>query len=184
LQSSTATLLAALIAAGTSLTVLFINVAGARRAEMRVAYRQAIQPMLPEIAEGVHEILASASILRKRAMESQETSTWIERGQVGVSKLAKVRPQLRYVLYGLDEPLRTLSRIPGWIATYKALPNTNADDLLVKASDLGKYIDRTIRQAYSKGLPPGLIIRWRANRKAQRIRKLWDERFDLIPRID
>jgi hypothetical protein len=180
-----ATLVAAIIAAVASLLVLVANLLGARRAEMRAAHRTALVKYLETVGEGIHETAASATIIRRLHLQSAETKTWRDNGKSGSDKLKLVRPKIKYTLYGLDEPLRTLSRMPEWIATYKSVKQTNADELLEEMQKLAGAIDGAVRWSYKRGLPPGPLRRWWLKRRTKRVRKLWGARFDEAePRPD
>jgi hypothetical protein len=172
------TLVAAGVAALASVVTLAGTLLGDRRAEMRAAHRQALLSFLPELGEGVHETAASATIIRRRFAKDQDPGPWVEAGKAGANKLKSVRPNVKYTLYGLDEPIRTLSRMPEWIATYKNVPKTNADDLLKEMQKLAAAVDGGVRRSYRRGLPPGLIRRWWLRRRTSKVRKLWGERFD------
>ena len=67
--------------------------------------------------------------------------------------------------------------MPDWIATYKDVANTNAEELLKQMRKLATDVDDTVRWSYRRGLPPGLLRRlWLAHR-VNRIKKLWGARF-------
>lgn len=177
MKASTATLIAACIAALAATTTLLGTLFGARRAEMRASHRLALNPYLVELGDSIHQIVASTVVLRKRVEKGQDTQDWKEKAQNGVTVLHKVRRNSKYVLYGLDEPLRTLCRMPDWISTYKDVANTNVDDLLKQMRKLAGDVDDAIRWSYRRGLPPGLLRRWWLRRRVKRIKKLWGERF-------
>jgi hypothetical protein len=176
-----ATLIAASIAAAASVIALVTNLLAGRRAEARAAHRQLLQPFLADLSEGVHELLATATILRQRALKGQDTQTWITRGAVAAEKLKAIRPRIRYLLDGLDEPLRVLSRIPEWIATYRDVGDGSAELLMKRARRLAGLVDRTIARSYRRGLPPGAVVRWRARRSASALRTVWANRFQSPP---
>jgi hypothetical protein len=95
-----------------------------------------------------------------------------------------VRPKVKYTLYGLDEPLRTLSRMPEWVATYKDVPKTNADDLLEAMQRLAVAVDDAVRDSYRRGLPPGAIRRWWLSHLTSKVRELWGKRFDTADSVE
>lgn len=173
IDQPTATLVAAGIAAVAALLSLLTTFLGDRRAEMRAAHRVALQTHLETLGEGIHKTAASATILRRRFLEGSDPAPWRDAGRTGAKALKAVRPKVKYTLYGLDEPLRTLSRMPEWVATYKDVPKTNAEELLKAMQKLAASVDAAIRRSYRRGLPPGWIRRWCA-----KVRRLWGERFD------
>lgn len=177
-DETTATFIVAAIAAAASLLTLVGTLLGDRRAEMRAAHRLALQPHLETLGEGVHRTAASATILRQRFIEGSDPTPWRDAGKTGANQLKEVRPRVKYTLYGLDEPLRTLSRMPEWVATYKDIPKTNADELLEAMRKLARAVDTTVRLSYRRGLPPNAWRRWRLQVLTKRVRKLWGKRFD------
>lgn len=151
---------------------------------MRAAHRHALQGLLDELGEGVHKTAASAVILRRRFTAGQDPTPWRDAGKTGADMLKTVRPRVKYTLYGLDEPLRTLSRMPEWVATYKDVPNTNVDDLLEAMQKLAVAVDSAVRMSYRRGLPPGPIRRWWLERLTSNVRSLWGKRFDTADSVE
>lgn len=184
IDQTTATLIAAAVAAGASLLTLLGTQFGAKRAEMRAAHRHALQGQLEALGEGVHKTAASAVILRRRFTAGQDPTAWRDVGKTGADALKAVRPKLKYTLYGLDEPIRTLSRMPEWVATYKDVPNTNAEELLRAMQKLASAVDDTVRASYRRGLPPGAIRRWWLRHLTSNVRGLWGKRFDTADPIE
>jgi len=177
-----ATLLAACIAAVGTLATLIGTMLASRRAEMRASHRAALTPHLDNLGEGIHQVVASAKILRQRAVDGAEPGNWLERSKTGAATLKSVRPKCRYVLNGLDDPLRTLTRMPDWVATYKNIEGTNADDLVDGMRKLAEGIDRAVQRSYRHGLPPGRFRRWLLKRQNKAVRDLWDQRFAGLSR--
>ena len=126
-----ATLVAAGVAAGASILTLGISLFTNRRAEARAAHRLALADQLPVLAEGLHEVSATAEIIRKRFVAGQDPRPWIARFETGKAKLDVIRPRIRYTLWGLDEGIRTLSRLGHWVATYR--DQDGAERLLAEA---------------------------------------------------
>lgn len=178
MSATTATLLAACIAALAATITLLGTLVGARRAEMRASHRTALSAHLTGLGEGIHQVVAATVVLRKRVEQGQDAQAWKDKAQAGVKTLNKVRPTCRYVLFGLDEPLRTLSRMPDWVATYKDVANTNVEPLMDEMRKLAGSLDDAIRWSYRRGLPPSAWRRWRLNRRVKSIRNLWGKRFD------
>jgi hypothetical protein len=177
MKQADATLLAASIAAAAALTSLIVNLLGARRAEMRAAHRQLLGPCLHDLALDLHQILATATVLRQRALGGQDVRAWIDRGAEAAGRLKELRPRVRYQLAGIDEALRVLSRLPEWIATYRDSADGSAEVLLVQARALGTRLDRAIEKSYRRGLPPSSVAAWRVRRSASRVRSAWGNRF-------
>lgn len=154
-----ATLWAAFVAAVASLASLVLNLMAGRRAEMRAAHRVTLLPHLESLGESIHQTLATSMMLRQRALNGQDRTKWIEAGEVGAATLKTLRPQVRYALPGVEEPLRVISRLPNWIATYRDVDDGDAEQLLRHARELQVGVDAAIRRSYRTGLPPGRIAK-------------------------
>lgn len=126
----------------------------------------AIQPDLNTIAEGIHNVTASSTVMRDRIMAGKDPSAWYARAAEGRKQLDAVRPRVKYSLYGLTEPLRVLSRMPDWLS-HTAKANSEVDyseRLLRDMQALQVSVDMAVRWSYRRGLPPGLVRRlWLAH---------------------
>lgn len=167
----TATLVAACIAAAASLVVLLLNLRAQRRAELRVAHRQTLDLSIAELAEALHQSVACASIILK-AKSDGARARWKCRGAKASSQLKSLRPRLRYPLWGLDEGLRVLSRVPDW-AEHARADNSRAQRLVSKADGLRKALDYAIRRSYRKGRAPTLHERLRVRYTAWQCRRIF-----------
>src|SRR5207249_816798 len=157
--------------------VLATNVLASRRAEMRAAHRAALVPYLTDLGEGLHGVIATATLLRKRALGVQDAGAWIERGASAADQLKTVRPRVRYTLDGLDEPIRVLSRLPEWAATYRGVESSGAEPLLEVGRQLQDRISKIVGKSYRRGLPPGYLARRSVRRLSERTRTVWALRF-------
>jgi hypothetical protein len=173
--AQTATLIAAGVAASASLVSLIVNLVAVRGAEARAAHRKALEPHLGELGQGVHSVIAVAVLLHKRARQGQAAGAWLENGEQASQVLKRKRTELKYPLLGVDEALRTLSRIPTWSATYRG--HASGDRLLSEARSLAAIVDRVVAKSYAKGRPPTALERWRLSRRVERVRAAWGERF-------
>ncbi len=77
-------------------------------------------------------------------------------------------------VYGIDEGLRVMSRVPHWIQHLRVRAD-DAQDLLDAADELRERLDRTIARSYRRGQPPGLVDQRRVAKHAERIEDLWLE---------
>ena len=165
-----ATLLAACIAAVVSLLTLLVTLVTSRQAEQRQAQRSAIQPSLALLGEQIHEVMALAHVTL-RAVDNDEASRkkWLKKARAAGEALKVTRRQVRYSLWGLDEGIHKLSRVPDWTSHLLDRP-ASAELLLKRADSLREALDRAIHQAYMKGRTPGLhrraLVNWRAYRLA------------------
>lgn len=150
----TATLVAASIAAVASLVALLLNLRAQHRSELRVAHRQTLDPSLSELAEAIHQSVACASIILK-ANSDEARARWKCRGARASARIKSLRPRLRYPLWGIDEGLRVLSRVPDW-AEHARADNARAQKLVSTADSLRKGLDYAVRRSYRRGRSPSL----------------------------
>ena len=155
MTEQTATLIAAGIAAGASVITLVLQFIEQRSAEMRAAYRTGLHEHLSPLGEAIHQTLACSTILLKANKSEEAYRKWRDRGREAQTKLKGLRIRVRYQLWGLDEGLNTLTRIPDWTDHARKDPK-RADQLLWCAKRLGEMLDRGIRAAYYSGTTPWL----------------------------
>ena len=167
------TVVAALIAATASLLVLILNLDAQRRAELRLAHRKFLETHLPALSAALHEIVATSNVIVKRKPGSTLAS-WQKRSEKAQQELKNLRPKLRYPLWGLDEGVRVLTRLPGWVMHLRDRPQ-HAALLLKRADRLRRRLDRSIQRSYRHGRPPvgyeALLVRWDARRCRDAFRK-------------
>lgn len=177
LAQSTATLVAAGIAAGASIATLVLNLLGDRRTEMRAAHRQILGGYIEEIADSVHSVMAVSVMIRKRSVNGQDVGEWVRNGGAAAERLKTLRPRVRYQLPGLEEPFRVLSRLPDWTATFKGVQDGSAERLIGAAQELVGTVDAVVARSYKRGLTPNLRSRRRLARKSTAVRAAWALRF-------
>ena len=169
----TATLIAASIAAAASVVVLLVNLRAQRRAELRVVHRQTLDTSVGELGEALHQVVACANILLKtKSDEARER--WKCRGAQASVSLKSLRPKLRYPLWGIDEGLRVLSRVPDW-ADHARVDDSRAKTLIERADKLRRALDYAIRRSYRNGRSPSLHERVRVRYQATRCRRVFTD---------
>ena len=166
-----ATLIAASIAAGVSLLNLIWTIWSQRSAEVRAARRQVIVVDLKLLGKALHETLALSNIQLKCIAEPIHKEKY-KRAAEAARSLKDLRHEVRYSLWGLDEGLRVLTRLPDWIGHAKGSPET-AEELFRRASRLGDALDEAIRKAYVFGAEPSFWQRLRVNREAAALREYY-----------
>lgn len=175
LTTQEATLIAAVIAALTGIAKLVTDALSARGAATRAAHRAVLQPHLGDLATNIHAVVAGAVLVHRRLKNNQEPGNALAVSRAGADALKKDRLETKYALPGLDEPLRTLTRMPDWIATYKG--DASGDTLIECLRRLSGCVDRTISRSYRRGRPP---VRWEQRwlvRENRRARNAWESRF-------
>jgi len=166
-----ATLIAACIAAGASVLVLVLSLRAQRRSELRLAHRQTLDRTIADLAEALHQTVACADILLKTKSD-EARARWKCRGAKASAQLKLLRPKLRYPLWGLDEALRVLSRVPDW-AEHARANNSRAEALVQRADSLRRSLDYAIRRSYRYGRCPAIHERMRVRYNAWRCRRVF-----------
>ncbi len=106
-----ATLIAALVAAISSLMILFSK----KKAELREANRKSLENYTKDLSSSIHQLIATSNILLKaKTKDSQDN--WKEKAEKAKDILKKIRPELTYSLWGIDSSLQTLTRLPDFTA--------------------------------------------------------------------
>ncbi len=124
------------------------------------------------LGEALHEIMACSRITHKT--KSTETlEKWDENASRAQATLKEIRPKLKYPLWGLDEGLNIMTRVPDWNTHYKNDPEL-ATQFLDKADALRKELDDAVRISYSTGNPPSRFRAWRVSQAVAAITKFRD----------
>ncbi len=177
ISSDEATLVAAGVAALASLAVIIMDLQGRRSSEMRVAQRNTLEPHVEELARAMYEIIATAQVAVTRARSGQSLESWFSRSSVASDAVRDLRLKIRYPLWGIDEGLRAITRLPDW--TQHTLADLDKAEELVRHADrLRGALDITIRNCYIDGRTPNLIERHRVRRSASRLRDFFGSRSD------
>ncbi|HMO64046.1 MAG TPA: hypothetical protein PKE47_02270, partial [Verrucomicrobiota bacterium] len=164
----------ALVAAFSSIGTLCINLFAQYRSEMRATYRKTLEPFLEPLGKNLYLTMACSKILSLKNDEDGESrGNWRKRADEARNEIKKLRMNVRYSLWGLDEPLRVLTRVPNWIEHNKG-NRENSDALILLATNLREAIDDSIRRAYSCGKPIPFWNRWLLNKKAGKLRNQYE----------
>jgi hypothetical protein len=129
--------------------------------------------VLAPLGQAVYEVVAAPAILHRKVRSHEELENWRARGSAAADRLKELRLRVRYSLWGLDEGLRVLSRVPDWISNFQGRPD-EGERLLLQASDLRDELDRVLRKSYGHGRPPKRRERKRVLNAADRLRATWD----------
>ena len=168
LTAQAATLIAAIIAAFASLAKLFFD----RKVEDRNARRKLIEPVISDLAEALYEVLATSKTILL-ARPGVQSEGWRRRAAEGRARLMKIRPKVRYCLWGLDEGLRVVSRMPGWVQHAKSNEG-RAKELIGYGTALRFALDVSIQRSYYYGRPPSIIERLIVLALAKKCRRIFE----------
>ena len=163
-----ATLIAAVIAAVAAVAKLFFD----RFAEGRSSTRQLLQPLIAEMGDAVYSIVATCSVLVE-AESPQKFKSWYTKACREREKLKLLRPKARYPLWGIDEGLRVLQRLPDWCSHARS-DKQRAAKMLKHASALRHMIDITALRCYRNGRQPDLLERAQVRLHAWRCRRVFE----------
>ncbi len=172
LQKDQLTLIAALVAAFGVIINTVLTLMNNRRAEYRSASRKILEEEIASLGTAFHEVIATSRILLKSTGEDN-LKNWRAKARDAQESLKEIRPRVRYPLWGIDEGLKTLSKVPDW--TNHLLINPEAANKLLDASDiLVKQCDHAARKSYLKGQPPSLLTAWRIGKASKKVRKIYN----------
>jgi hypothetical protein len=153
-----ATLIAALIAAVASILALLFNLFADRAEESRAAHRALLAPHLADISEFIYSTVACSKILIEARTE-QAVENWRERANTAKDDLKTIRVKLRYPLWGITNPMNTLTRLPDWIEHARPLDPKYAMTLFRYGRSLAHWLDKAIVRSYKDGKAPTLLYR-------------------------
>jgi hypothetical protein len=175
LTTQDATLIAAAIAAVASLAKLIADALSARGTATRAAHRTVLQPHLAGLATSIHGVVAGAVVAHRRLQEASAAGNALDNSRSAATALKTYRLEVKYALPGIEEPLRTLTRAPDWIATYKGDPS--GDGFVERLQRLSRMVDDAISRSYRRGRPPTRWEQWRLARATKGVRDAWESRF-------
>jgi hypothetical protein len=176
LDQPDATFAAATLAALASLLSLVITVRAAIRAERRAAQRTLVKDTVEELSSALHENVASATTLLKRAKKTEGRKNNLARCEIASERLKALRPRVRIALGDdVDEALKTLSRVPNWAANYD--DHTAGSEFLKRSDKLRRALDAAIGRAYLRGRRPRRWERWWVANRSDRVQHVWKKDF-------
>ena len=152
LNRETVTLIAACIAALTSIISIFVSLYSNRAAEFRVAHRKTLEPVIYDLSEATYAIIAIC-VKMSKSKSKERTNEYLELANQSRDNLEKSRRKIRYVLYGLDEALQLISGSPVYF-THLQNESEDLSAYIYSVTKLRSRVDEIIRCSYAKGRPP------------------------------
>jgi hypothetical protein len=152
-----ATLIAAVIAAVSSIFILLLN----KKGEIRKANRKTLESYIYDLSESMHQLIATSNIILKTKTEESRVN-WTEKAEEAKLKLKELRPKIRYVLWGIDDSIQTLTRLPDY-TLYTIADEKTSSKLVDAGTKFGNAIDLCIRNCYLHGRSPNIYEIWRIN---------------------
>lgn len=163
-----ATLIAALVAASASVLKLILD----HYSEGRANQRELLQPLLTELGEAIYGIVATSVVMSKTKSDEAFTNA-SGKAEEEQRKLKALRPKLRYPLWGVDEGVRVLTRLPDWVSHARSNPK-KLQKLLDQADALRSAIDKVAIGCYKAGRTPTKLESWRVRFQAWRCRRTYN----------
>lgn len=152
MEEQLAVLVAAGVAAVSSLITLVVSLISSRRAGIVVAYRNSIEGFLSALSDNIHQVVAIALTLG-RTNTDVARKNWREKGTLPKQELKRLVRQVKYPLWGLSEHLQTLTRLPDW-SDHIVAAGADFNSFDNSTRQYGAFIDKAIQQSYLKGRPP------------------------------
>lgn len=146
------------------------------------AYRKRLAEIDAAVGGSIYELVACCQTAsqkigaeeiaeaRQREEHFKAIKKWMMKAGRERCKIEEYRSKGRYVLYGIDEGFRALTKLPNWLMHYEH-ERANCDALIAKATSLRKCIDSVILRCYKKGAQPSKWDCWRVVIAAKRMRK-------------
>src|SRR6185437_11450439 len=106
-----ATLWSAIVAASAAVLTLLFTILNKRGEEFRTAQRDVIVEDLKTVGKAIHEVIALSNIQLKLLNHPGHAEKYRLAAEAA-RRLKEKRLDVRYTLWGLDEGLRILSRLP------------------------------------------------------------------------
>lgn len=162
---------------------------------VRIAYRDRVSDLADRIGSSMHQLLASCDCFLKKwekhgmtpypqpdqeAAFQESIQKKLDDARDSSCELGALRLQARYKLYGMDEALRTLTRVNNWITHFKS--NVSAGwEFLDKADKLREVVDEALMAVIDSGERPTAEMRQRVNDATMALRLQYqktDPRFE------
>jgi len=180
MNATTATLVAASIAATASILTLILRVGSEWRTELRKVNRSRLEPHVADLGDAIHKIVAT-SVLSVRDERTANVEYWRKLKADARRTLRQLRRTLRYPLWGLDDGIKALICLPDWVT-----PDDSADydAVLLAATKLRASLDNSIRRCYRDGRPPTLFERVVVQLYVARLRREWHGLKDALVEED
>lgn len=143
--------LASLATSVVSILAAVFSIWNATASERRAAYRQLLSAKISELGDCLFSELAQCNTYVNRNFNHDH---WITDAKNTADRIQKLRTELRYPLWGIDNPLKQLSRVAGRIQHFKKRSIHDAKRYLEAANSLRDALDDAIKYSYEHGKPP------------------------------
>lgn len=163
------TLIAAVIAALVSIISLLVSTSSKFSSEKREINRKRLEPLIEELGANLYGLMAT-TVLLIRDKNTVNKGYWLRQIEESRKALRRIRLQVRYSLWGLDEGLRMMISLPDLIYSKKV---ENKIEILHKATNLRNALDIVIRNCYQLGRSPNYFERKKINFWVTKLKEEW-----------
>lgn len=171
---------AAIVASVVALVTSSFSIFAAIKSERRNAHRQLFAGKINELGVCIYSQMSCSTIYLK-AKTGESEKKWRERAQEQQEKMKRLRLELRYSLWGIDDGLHEATLIASWVAHYHNHPEF-AENFLKCANRLCRSLDASIRYAYEQGRSPSVWHCLRTSFCAWRMRRFRTKTKTLLGR--
>lgn len=175
MDQPTATLIAATIAAVASFISLIHKEGSERSAEHREIVRERLRPLIEELGDSIHKIVA-CWVMAIKDDDRNNLAYWETKQDEAKQSLRSIRYRTRYQLWGLDDGLKALLSLPEVHFEDRA----SLEHLIVPITKLRIALDVSIRNCYQHGRMPSLFERLRVHRNVSKIERLYSGLYQAM----
>lgn len=160
---------AALLAAAVALISLLVTLVSQRRGGEQAARRALLEPLRAEIAERIYSVVAY-SVRSARAASPDAAAKYQSKAAEAAGRLDKLRHELRYPLWGLNDALHTLTLLPRWVDHARG-QGERLSGLASRATSLRTAVDAAVSATLFSGNRPSWHRRCRVAGATWRLRR-------------
>lgn len=172
-----ASIIVATASASTAIATILLKLFSDRKSEDRASHRTLLQPLIADLGESAYNIIATCHTLRT-AETTEKIKNWHSKAETEREKLVNLRPKLRYPLWGVDEGIRVLIRMPNWIRHSLNDP-LRSKKILDRATELRHTLDIIAMRCFRDGRTPCLIERLQVYFWARQVRSAFESKQTL-----
>jgi hypothetical protein len=163
LSKEDATVLAAMVAALAALVSALAAIVSARNRESRDSHRALLVQLVSQLGTAIHGTVASCQVFVIRVRNGGALDIWLERARKSSGRLKKQIPRVKYPLWGIEDGLRVIARLPDLLSHHRKNPD-KAEALFEQGERVRLLIDSVIFECYTRGRSPSS-----AERKSVRV---------------
>jgi hypothetical protein len=173
--ASLATIISGSMTASAAIFVGFLSFIGlcigfylSKKSEYRIAYRKVIEEKYSNVGSLLYQIVAISKVIISKYQQNQSVTEKIKLCDKLKSDLDKYRLLVRYSLWGLDEALNMMKKLP----SYALRCNSRIEigyKLIESATEVRKALDDAIMNSYLHGKNPSSKAVRRVNRCAKKL---------------